>query len=53
MIETHLWYSAYPYLSIIEINRNSRIRQALHRKKMTADEAKNWLRLFGGTTEAL
>ncbi len=53
MIETHLWYSAYPYLSIIEINRNSRIRQALHRKEMTADEAKNWLRLFGGITEAL
>ncbi|HEX5872411.1 MAG TPA: hypothetical protein VFY65_18405, partial [Longimicrobium sp.] len=48
-IPTQVWYSAYRWLSVDNINNNSRIRLGLY-GEMTADEAALWLRRFGGST---
>jgi Dyp-type peroxidase family len=48
-IPTQVWYSAYRWLSVDNINNNSRIRLGLY-GDMTADEAALWLRRFGGST---
>jgi hypothetical protein len=44
-IHTQVWYSAYRWLSISNINDNSRIRLGLY-GDMTAEQAREWLRLF-------
>lgn len=48
-IPTQVWYSAYRWLSVDNINNNSRIRLGLY-GEMTADEAGLWVRRFGGST---
>jgi Dyp-type peroxidase family len=48
-IPTQVWYSAYRWLSVDNINNNSKIRLGLY-GTMTADEAALWLRRFGGST---
>ncbi len=44
-IQTQLWYSAYPHLSIKNINNNSKIRQLLL-KNLKEKEAINFLKLI-------
>jgi Dyp-type peroxidase family len=48
-IPTQVWYSAYRWLSVDNINNNSKIRLGLY-GDMTADEAGLWVRRFGGST---
>lgn len=48
-IPTQVWYSAYRWLSVDNINNNSRIRLGLY-GDMTADQAALWVRRFGGST---
>jgi hypothetical protein len=48
-IPTQVWYSAYRWLSVDNINNNSRIRLGLY-GDMTADDAALWVRRFGGST---
>jgi Dyp-type peroxidase family len=48
-IPTQVWYSAYRWLSVDNVNNNSRIRLGLY-GTMTADEAALWVRRFGGST---
>lgn len=45
-IETQQWYSAYPNLSVRNINQNSRIRAGLF-GDMNEAQAQEWLRLLG------
>jgi hypothetical protein len=45
-VDTEVWYTAYPLLSVKNINQNSAIRRGLH-GSMTRDQAQAWLRLFG------
>lgn len=48
-IPTQVWYSAYRWLSVDNINNNTRIRLGLY-GDMTADQAALWVRRFGGST---
>ena len=48
-IPTQVWYSAYRWLSVDNVNNNSRIRLGLY-GSMTAEQAAAWLRRFGGST---
>lgn len=48
-IPTQVWYSAYRWLSVDNINNNSKMRLGLY-GDMTAAEAGLWVRRFGGTT---
>ncbi|MDB4949291.1 MAG: cytochrome [Gemmatimonadetes bacterium] len=48
-IPTQVWYSAYRWLSVDNINNNSKVRLGLY-GEMTADGAHAWLRRFGGST---
>lgn len=48
-IPTQVWYSAYRWLSVDNINNNSKMRLGLY-GAMTAAEAGLWVRRFGGTT---
>ena len=48
-IPTQVWYSAYRWLPVDNINNNTRIRLGLY-GDMTADEAGVWVRRFGGST---
>ena len=48
-IPTQVWYSAYRWLSVDNINNNSRIRLGLY-GDMTAAQAGTWVRRFGGST---
>jgi Dyp-type peroxidase family len=48
-IPTQVWYSAYRWLSVDNINNNSKIRLGLY-GDMTADQAALWVRRFGGST---
>jgi deferrochelatase/peroxidase EfeB len=48
-IPTQVWYSAYRWLSVDNINNNSRIRLGLY-GDMTAEAAGLWLRRFGGSS---
>lgn len=49
-IPTQVWYSAYRWLSVENINNNSWIRLGLY-GEMTEDQAAAWLRRFGGWSE--
>lgn len=48
-IPTQVWYSAYRWLSVDNVNNNSKIRLGLY-GGMTAAEAALWVRRFGGST---
>jgi hypothetical protein len=43
---TEVWYKAYPGLTVVDIERNRRIREGFERNDMTASEAAAWLRLL-------
>jgi hypothetical protein len=45
-IPTAVWYKAYPDLSVIDLNRNTRIREGLERQDMSEREVKEWLSLL-------
>jgi hypothetical protein len=42
-LPTEVWYKAYPGLTLVDIARNSRIRQGLQRNAMTETEIRQWL----------
>jgi hypothetical protein len=43
---TDVWYKAYPGLTVIDLERNSRIRQGIERPSMTDREAREWMSLL-------
>jgi len=45
-LPTAVWYKAYPGLTVADLNRNTRIRQGIDQRTMTASEAKEWLSLL-------
>ena len=42
-LPTEVWYKAYPGLTLVDIARNTRIRQGLERRTMTDSEIRQWL----------
>ncbi|HEU0300409.1 MAG TPA: hypothetical protein VFR37_13160 [Longimicrobium sp.] len=50
-IPTQVWYSAYRWLSVSNINDNSKIRLGLY-GEMDRAQAEEWLRRFGGTEKS-
>jgi hypothetical protein len=42
-LPTEVWYKAYPGLTLVDIERNTRIREGLERKTMTETEIRQWL----------
>jgi hypothetical protein len=45
-LPTDVWYKAYPGLTAVDLERNSRIREGIERPTMTDTEAREWLRLL-------
>jgi len=45
-IPTQVWYKAYPGLTAIDLDRNTRIRQGLNCAKLSAQEAREWVALL-------
>lgn len=45
-LPTDVWYKAYPGLTAVDLERNSRIRDGLERSNMTEREVRAWLRLL-------
>ena len=45
-LPTQVWYKAYPGLTLIDLERNHRIRQGLQRADPSAGEALTWLNLL-------
>ena len=45
-LPTDVWYKAYPGLTVVDLERNSRIREGIERPSMTDKEAREWLRLL-------
>ena len=45
-LPTDVWYKAYPGLTVVDLERNSRIRAGIERSTMTDEEAREWLRLL-------
>jgi hypothetical protein len=45
-LPTEVWYNAHPGLTAVDLARNTRIRQGLERRSMTAAETCAWLALF-------
>lgn len=45
-LPTQVWYKAYPGLTLIDLERNARIRQGLERAEMSDAEAGAWLMLL-------
>jgi hypothetical protein len=43
---TDVWYKAYPGLTVVDLERNSRIRQGIERPSMTDREAREWMSLL-------
>jgi hypothetical protein len=43
---TDVWYKAYPGLTVVDLERNMRIREGVERTSMTDKEAREWLRLL-------
>lgn len=46
LLPTAVWYDAYPWLSVSDLNRNTRIRQGIDRGRMNDREAREWLSLL-------
>ena len=42
-LPTEVWYKAYPGLTLVDIARNTRIRQGMERMTMTDSEIRQWL----------
>jgi hypothetical protein len=45
-LPTDVWYKAYPGLTVVDLERNSRIREGIECSAMTDEEAREWLRLL-------
>jgi hypothetical protein len=45
-LPSEVWYNAYPGLSAVDLQRNTRIREGLERRAMTDREAREWLSLL-------
>jgi hypothetical protein len=45
-LPTDVWYQAYPGLTAIDLERNSRIRQGLEASSLSNQEAKDWVALL-------
>jgi hypothetical protein len=45
-LPTDVWYKAYPSLTVVDLERNSRIRQGIEQPSMSDKEAREWLRLL-------
>jgi hypothetical protein len=45
-LPTQVWYKAYPGLTAVDLDRNTRIRRGLERSSMTNQEAREWAALL-------
>ena len=45
-LPTEVWYKAYPGLSVVDLERNTRIRKGVERRAATDREARAWLSLL-------
>jgi hypothetical protein len=45
-IETQVWYNPHPGLTAVDLDRNSRIRNGLEARSLTAAEAREWAALL-------
>lgn len=45
-VPTLVWYKAYPGLTAVDLERNTRIRQGLELKNPTSEEAREWVALL-------
>jgi hypothetical protein len=45
-LPTQVWYKAYPGLTLIELERNARIREGLERGRLSDTQASAWLELL-------
>ena len=45
-LPSQVWYKAYPGLSAIDLERNTRIRRGLEMSSMTDDQAREWVALL-------
>ena len=43
---TDVWYKAYPGLTVVDLERNTRIREGIERQSMTDREAREWMSLL-------
>jgi hypothetical protein len=43
---TQVWYKAYPGLTAVDLERNTRIRQGLEKMSMTDEQAREWTALL-------
>jgi hypothetical protein len=43
---TQVWYKAYPGLTAVDLERNTRIRQGLEKASMTDEQAREWVALL-------
>ena len=45
-IPTQVWYKAYPGLTAVDLERNTRIRRGLESPKLSDQEAREWVALL-------
>ena len=45
-IQTQVWYKAYPGLTAIDLERNTRIRRGLEKASLSDEDAREWLALL-------
>jgi hypothetical protein len=45
-LPSQVWYKAYPGLSAVDLERNTRIRQGLEMSSMTDEQAREWVALL-------
>jgi hypothetical protein len=45
-LPTQVWYKAYPGLTAVDLDRNTRIRRGLEKSSMTNQEAHEWVALL-------
>ena len=45
-LPSQVWYKAYPGLSAVELERNTRVRQGLELSSMTDEQARDWVALL-------
>ena len=45
-LPTQVWYKAYPGLTAVDLERNTRVRQGLERLSMTDEQAREWAALL-------
>lgn len=46
LLPSEVWYDAYPGLSVVDLERNTRIREGIERPTIAEREAREWLRLL-------